>query len=67
MSKVDPTLCPICKEPNACAMEIARLTGSKAEHCWCFNALFSSDVLALVPDESKGRACVCQKCSSVID
>jgi hypothetical protein len=45
-------------------MEIARTSGNKPEHCWCFDADFSADIMARVPDEAKGRACICQKCAS---
>jgi hypothetical protein len=62
--QIDPNYCPICREPNSCAMEIARTSGNKPEHCWCFDADFSADIMARVPDEAKGRACICQKCAS---
>lgn len=62
MTIVDPTRCPVCSEPNACAMEVAKATGNKAEHCWCFDAVFAPAVMDQVPDEAKGRACVCVKC-----
>jgi len=47
-------------------MEIARSTGNQPERCWCFDADFSADIMALVPDEAKGRACICTKCAGAI-
>ena len=44
MSTIDPTLCPICQEPNVCAMEKAKATGTKPERCWCMDAVFTPDV-----------------------
>ncbi len=54
-------LCPICGQPNACAM--AAKDGSQ-QPCWCVNATFSSDVLALVPAEARGLRCVCATCAA---
>ena len=64
METIDPTRCPICHEPNVCAMEKAKLTDTKPERCWCFDAVFTPAVMDLVPDASKGKACVCAKCAS---
>ena len=63
MITIDPSLCPVCKEPNACAIERARATGNNAERCWCFDAVISEEVLDQVPDEAKGVSCVCAKCA----
>ena len=64
MNPIDPTRCPICEEPNACAMEVAKATDNKPERCWCFDAVFAAEVMDLVPDEAKGLACICAKCAS---
>ena len=60
---IDPTPCPICKSPNACGIERARITGDHTERCWCFDTVMSEDVLEQVPDEAKGVSCVCAKCA----
>lgn len=52
---VDPDRCPLCGEPNRCAAE-------SGERCWCFDVEVSSRLLAAVPDEARGRACVCRAC-----
>ena len=31
----DPNHCPLCGQPNECAMEIERATGVKQPPCWC--------------------------------
>ena len=59
MSTIDPTRCPICHEPNICAMEKAKASGTKPEHYWCMDAVFTPAVMDLVPDQAKGKACVC--------
>jgi len=66
MDKIDPTYCPICQSPNACAMEMARAKGTKPERCWCMDAEFTPEVLALLPNEAKGKACICAKCVSSV-
>jgi hypothetical protein len=63
MDSIDPTRCPICGEPNVCAMEKANATGIKAERCWCMDAVFTPEVMDQVPEAAKGKACICAKCA----
>ena len=67
MSTIDPTLCPICHEPNICAMEKAKATGTKPERCWCMDAVFTPAVMDQVPDAAKGKACICAKCAETLN
>jgi hypothetical protein len=30
----------------------------KQERCWCMDAVFTPAVMGLVPDQSKGKACI---------
>jgi len=64
MNTIDATRCPICNELNICAMEKAKATGSALERCWCMDAVFTTAVMAQVPDSAKGKACVCSKCAA---
>ena len=57
-----PALCPLCGQPNRCAMELERETGVKQEGCWCTQAAFSPELLARVPPEARRRACICPAC-----
>ena len=56
-SEEDPTLCPLCRQVNQCGM--AGGTGT----CWCFDSPIPPEVLALVPGEVAGKACVCRECA----
>jgi len=67
MDNIDPTYCPICQSPNACAMEMARAAGTYPERCWCMDAEFKPEVLALLPSEARGKACICAKCANSVD
>lgn len=58
-----PTLCPLCSQPNACAMEVERATGQKQAPCWCTQATFSAALLARIPESQRRKACVCAVCS----
>jgi hypothetical protein len=62
--QMDSTRCPICHEPNVCAMEKAKETGSKPERCWCMDAVFTPAVMKQVPDAAIGKACICAKCAN---
>lgn len=62
-STVDAMRCPLCGEPNRCAMEVERETGQKQPPCWCTQVEFSEDLLARVPAAAKRQACICQACA----
>jgi len=62
---VNAANCPLCGQPNLCAMEQARLTGQPArEPCWCTQATFSADLLARVPEPARHTACICARCAN---
>jgi hypothetical protein len=48
--------CPICGEPNDCA--IAR----GENECWCFDEVFPPNLLERVPPQARGEICVCRNC-----
>ena len=58
---IDALACPICGNPNACA---ATATGTFDAPCWCQSVTISADVLARVPDDTQGLACVCRQCAT---
>jgi len=60
---VDPTRCPLCGEANQCAMEVQRATGTPQPPCWCTQVDFSADLLAQVPAQAQGKACICERCA----
>ncbi|MDD4944148.1 cysteine-rich CWC family protein [Rhodoferax sp.] len=59
-----PQNCPLCGQPNQCAMEIERATGIKQPPCWCSQTVFSADALNQIPDAARGKACLCAACAS---
>jgi Cysteine-rich CWC len=63
-SQINPATCPICGEPNQCAMEIAKSTGNPVEECWCASVVFTAETLAKVHVEALNKACICKKCAS---
>ena len=62
--QVDPNRCPLCGQPNQCAMEVERATGVKQPPCWCTGLDFSRELLEKLPVESRGKACICNACAS---
>ena len=58
----DPTRCPLCGGDNRCAMELERATGQPQGPCWCVNASFPPDLLARLPEQAEGKACICAAC-----
>lgn len=55
----DTTKCPLCGEPNECAVA----AGSDPESCWCMSATMDPRVLASIPAEAQGRVCICPRCA----
>jgi hypothetical protein len=57
---VDPALCPLCGEPNACVL--ASASGASPVECWCAAQRFEPKLLARLAPEQIGRACLCRRC-----
>lgn len=47
-------LCPLCGSVNNC--------GVKSGDCWCFHTKVPIKLREKVPNDLKGKACICQKC-----
>ena len=60
---LDPARCPLCGQPNRCAMEIEHETGVKQGPCWCVSVEFTPELMARVPAEAQGKACICAACA----
>ena len=56
--------CPLCGQPNRCAMERERETGVRQPACWCTQGRFDADLLARVPPEARRLACICPDCAA---
>lgn len=55
----NPARCPLCGKANHCQMcEVDPHKGP----CWCESERFPEALLARVPAEAAGRACVCRAC-----
>ncbi|HYF16651.1 MAG TPA: cysteine-rich CWC family protein [Ramlibacter sp.] len=62
----DPANCPLCGAANGCAMERQRLTGEPQPPCWCTQVDFSRELLSRLPDDARGKACICPACAAPI-
>ncbi|MGE7625199.1 cysteine-rich CWC family protein [Viridibacillus sp. NPDC096237] len=50
--------CPVCGEENKCMAG-----GEEKNTCWCYmEEGFPKGIFDLVPQESKGKHCICKKC-----
>jgi len=47
-------ICPLCGQDNNCQHD--------QESCWCAAVKFPKHVLDLIPEDKKGKACVCKAC-----
>jgi hypothetical protein len=60
--QVDPTRCPLCGQPNACAMA-GGCEGANDSPCWCVTATFTPELMQRIPVQAQGKACICQTCA----
>lgn len=46
--------CPLCGQDNNCK--------HGQGGCWCDTVKFPKDILDLIPNDKKGKACICKSC-----
>ena len=60
MINENETICPLCHTSNKC------MAHSKIP-CWCNNVKIPQELLDLVPQEQKGKSCICLSCIYAFD
>ncbi|MBU5425601.1 cysteine-rich CWC family protein [Tissierella pigra] len=53
LAHTEETTCPICGENNNCKHN---------EKCWCFSVTIPKELLEMIPEEKRGKACICKSC-----
>ena len=56
----DPARCPLCGEPNACALAGERV--DRESPCWCVGKAFPDSLRERAADADGGAACICRGC-----
>ncbi len=46
--------CPLCGNDNNCQ--------HGQSDCWCNNVVVPKHIMDMIPDDKKGKACVCKSC-----
>ncbi|MFT4146249.1 MAG: cysteine-rich CWC family protein [Mobilitalea sp.] len=54
-ANIDQDICPLCGKPNNCQHTIGM-------GCWCEKEYFPEELLNLIPEEKKMKACICKNC-----
>lgn len=55
MVNIEPhRICPLCGQDNNCQ--------HGQGNCWCETVEFPKHVLDMIPDDKKGKACICRSC-----
>lgn len=57
MKMTDTGRCPLCQGDNACG-----LVQATPDPCWCVARKFPRAIFDEVPNQSRGRACICESC-----
>lgn len=56
--KIDKRKCPICGKNNSCIHE----QDLQDDTCWCSHIEVPKELIAQIPDNLKGKACICHDC-----
>jgi hypothetical protein len=56
--KSNLSLCPLCGQPNDCAMA----ADPNATVCWCEDLEFPQELLDQVPENAQRKTCICRNC-----
>jgi hypothetical protein len=54
-TNTDTSYCPLCQQNNRCDVD-------SPQGCWCTLEKVPSALIQQVPDEKKGKSCICQAC-----
>ena len=52
---IDEKICPICGKDNNCMAHCD-------ESCWCVKIKIPQELIDLIPDNKKNKACICLNC-----
>lgn len=52
--KESEKICPICGKNNNCK--------HGQGECWCGTVKFPKEIFDLIPEDKKGKACICKSC-----
>ncbi|MDQ8736052.1 cysteine-rich CWC family protein [Paenibacillus sp. LHD-38] len=53
--------CPLCGGSNECGIKAFE---ENQEVCWCFHEKFPEELLQKIPEQQRGKACVCKSCAA---
>lgn len=56
-------MCPLCGAANQCA---PASTGRFSVPCWCAEVSIDPQTLASLPEDMRGKACLCPACAGVV-
>lgn len=51
-------ICPICNKANRCAI----VASEDPRKCWCMTTKVPKELLSKIPNELRGKSCVCKDC-----
>ncbi|MFA5522980.1 MAG: cysteine-rich CWC family protein [Tissierellales bacterium] len=52
--KESDRICPLCGQDNNCQHGLGK--------CWCETVIFPKHILNMIPEDKKGKACICKLC-----
>jgi hypothetical protein len=52
---INDTICPFCHSKNQCMAHVEA-------PCWCNSVSVPNELQVIVPEETKGKICICLSC-----
>jgi hypothetical protein len=52
---INASHCPLCQQKNLCNV-------TSPQGCWCTKKKVPTKLIQQVPEEAKGKRCICQAC-----
>jgi RNA-binding protein len=60
--KLDQKRCPLCAGDNQCVIAQSNEAGN-IENCWCYQSSIDPETLRKIPEQARGKSCVCPGCA----
>jgi hypothetical protein len=54
LNRLNDKICPLCGQPNYCKAHDG--------DCWCTKVKVPKELIEKVPEDKKGKACICKTC-----
>lgn len=62
LTLAEKMLCPLCGSFNHCGL----LVQGAGSDCWCNDVKFLNEIFQKIPEDKRGKRCICANCAKKI-